>query len=80
VGHAVLSQNRKVHRREKLLVPDLHRKPPVSRQFREEFIQPGREYVGIDAARLREGLKLEDEWTHMVREIPLVRLIDLFVK
>src|SRR6266550_4536788 len=80
MGHSVLSQHGKVHRGEKLVVSHLDSVLGVAGKCAKELIQPAREALRPDAARLGDGLELEDERPGVLGEMALVGLVYLFDK
>src|SRR5215207_2645125 len=77
VRDAMLSENRKVHGSEKVIIPDLNRELPLSRQPGEELVESGREALRIDAAGLCQGLEFEDKRSGIIGKVSLIRLVDL---
>src|SRR5687767_10476078 len=80
MNHPVLSQHGKVHRGEKLIVSHLNSILSVAGKGSKELVQPAREALWLNAARLGDSLELEDERSGVLGEMALVGLVDLFDK
>ena len=78
MGDAVLPQHREVHRCQEIVVADLDGVLGVARKLGEKLVQPVSESLRTNAARFCDRLELEYKGSGILREIPLIRCVDLF--